>query len=81
MWCSVSQSCLTVCNPVDWSPQGSSVHEILGFYRQESQSGLPLPLPGDLTNPGIKPMPPASPALVGGFFILEPPWKPLCIYI
>ena len=30
------------------------------FPRQEYQSGLPFPSPGDLTNPGIKP---ASPAL------------------
>ena len=25
----VSQSCLTLCNPVDYSPPGSSVHGIL----------------------------------------------------
>ena len=28
--------------------------------------------PGDLSDPGIKPM---SPALVGGFFTIEPPGK------
>ena len=27
--CSVTQSCLTLCNPMDCSPPGSSVHEIL----------------------------------------------------
>ena len=27
--CSVSQSCLTLCNPMDCSPPGSSVHGIL----------------------------------------------------
>ena len=26
--CSVTQSCLTLCNPVDYSPPGSSVHGI-----------------------------------------------------
>ena len=26
--CSVYQSCLTLCNPMDWSPPGSSVHGI-----------------------------------------------------
>ena len=31
-----------------------------GFSRQEYQSGLPCPPPGDLSNPGIKP---GSPAL------------------
>ena len=28
----------------------------MGFFRQESQSGLPCPPPGDLPNPGIKPV-------------------------
>ena len=31
----------------------------MGFSRQEYQSGLPFPLPGDLPNPGIKPTCPA----------------------
>ena len=31
----------------------------LGFPRQEYQSGLPFPSPGDLPNPGIKPASPA----------------------
>ena len=38
------------------------------FPRQEYWSGLPLPSPGDLPNPGIKPTSLASPALAGGFF-------------
>ena len=41
--------------------------------RQEYWSGLPLPSPGDLPDPGIKPM---SLALAGGFFTTEPPGKP-----
>ena len=40
------------------------------FSRQESWSGLPFSPPGDLSDPGIEP---ASPALVGRFFTLEPP--------
>ena len=28
----------------------------MGFSRQEYRSGLPCPPPGDLTDPGIKPM-------------------------
>ena len=28
----------------------------MGFFRQEYQSGLPRPPPGDLPNPGIKPV-------------------------
>ena len=34
----------------------------MGFPRQEYQSGLPLPSPGDLSDPGIKT---PSPALAG----------------
>ena len=45
----------------------------MGFSRQEHQSGLPFPSPGDLPNPGIKP---TSPALVDEFFTIEPPGKP-----
>ena len=32
----------------------------MGFPRQECWSGLPFPSPGDLPNPGIKPMSPVS---------------------
>ena len=34
-------------------------------------SGLPIPSPGDLPDPGIEPTSPASPAFVGGFFTTE----------
>ena len=69
--CSVAQSCLTLCDLMDCSPLGSSVQ---GFSRQEYWSGLPFLTPGDLPDPGIKPMFPASPALAGGFFTQ---WYPL----
>ena len=49
----------------------------MGFPRQEYWRGLPLSSPGDLPNPGIKP---TSPALAGGFFTTEPPWKPIYMY-
>ena len=42
------------------------------FSRQDYQSGLPFPPPGDLANPGIEP---ESPALVGKFLTAEPPGK------
>ena len=58
---SVTQSCPTLCYPVDYSPPGSSVHGILQARILE----LPHPPPGDLPDPGIEPM---SPALAGGFF-------------
>ena len=49
----------------------------MGFPRQEYWSGLPLPLPADLPDPGIKPMSLAPPVLAAGFFTTEPPEKPL----
>ena len=51
-FCVRAQSCPTLCDPVDWSPPGSSVY---GFSRQEYWSRLPFSPPGDLPNPGIKP--------------------------
>ena len=48
-----------------WPPR-TVVHEAplsMGFSQQEYWSGLSFPPPSDLPDPGIKPMPPASPAL------------------
>ena len=47
------------------------------FSRQGYWSGLSFPPPGNLLDPGIEPASPAPPALVGGFFTIEPPGK-LC---
>ena len=52
----------------------------MGFSRQEYQSRLPLPPPGDLPNPGIKPASPVSSALAGGFLTTEWPGKPKGLY-
>ena len=49
----VTQSCLTLCDPMDCHLSGSSV-------QARVLSGLPLPSPGDLPDLGIKP---GSPAL------------------
>ena len=43
-------------------------YTVMEFSRQEYWSGLSFPLPGDLPDPGVEPMSPASPALAGGFF-------------
>ena len=45
----------------------------MGFSRQECWSGLPLPSPGDLPDPGIEP---GSPALQVDALPSEPPGKP-----
>ena len=45
----------------------------MGFPRQGYWSGLLFPSPGDIPNPGIKPV---AHALAVGFFTAEPPGKP-----
>ena len=53
----------------------------MGFSRQKYWSGLPFPFAGDLPNPGIQPMSPASPALAE-FSTTEPPQEsPIVVII
>ena len=66
--CVVTQLCLTLCDPMNCSPPGSSVHG--DFSRQEYWSGLPCPLPGDLPDPGLEPR---SPTLQADSLPPEPP--------
>ena len=54
-----------VCDSIDHSPSGSSVHR---FSRQEYWSVLPFPTPECLPHPGIKPVSLACPALADGLF-------------
>ena len=42
------------------------------FSRQEYWSGVPFHPPGDLPEPGIKPVSPACPALAGGSLQIRP---------
>ena len=65
----VTQSCPPLCNPMDCSPPGSSVH---GIFQEEYQSGLPCPPPGDLPTPGIDSR---SPALQADSLSSESPGK------
>ena len=60
----VAQSCLTLFNPVDCSPPGSSLQ---GIFQQEYWNGLPFLSPGDIPDPGIEP---TSPVLAGRFFTI-----------
>ena len=64
---SVTQSCLTLCDPMDCSPPGSSVH---GISQARILEWLPFPIPVNLPSPGIKLI---SPALAGGFFTTVSP--------
>ena len=51
---------------MDCSPQALL---FMGFPKQKYWSGLPLPSPGNLPNPGIKP---TSPALKVDYLLAEP---------
>ena len=62
----VAQSCLTLCDPMDYSPPGSSVH---GILQARILEWVPFPSPGDLPNPGIKPR---SPTLKADALTSEP---------
>ena len=63
--CSVTQSCLTLCGPMDSSLSGLSMH----FFQSRILVWVaPFPASEDLPDPGIKLASFASPALVGRFF-------------
>ena len=47
----------------------------IGFFKQEYESGLPRPPPGDLPNPGIEPKTLTSSALEGRVFTTSTTWK------
>ena len=66
-------------SPVRLCDSCTAVHQAplsMEFSKQEYWSELPFATPGDLTNPGIQPTSPVSPALAGGFSTTEPPGKP-----
>ena len=67
-----AQLYLTLGNSMDCSPPGSSAY---GIFQAKYWCRLPFPPPGDLSNPGIKPTCPASPALAGGLFTTALPGK------
>ena len=48
-----TQSCLTLCNPMDCVACQAPL--FMEFSRQEYWSGLPFPTPEDLPDPGIEP--------------------------
>ena len=66
----VTKLCPTLATPWTIAHQAALS---LGFPRQDYWSGLPLPSPGVLPNPGIEPK---SLALAGGFFTNPAPGKP-----
>ena len=65
----LSLSVLTLCDPMDCSPPGSSVH---GIPQARILEWLPCPPPGHLPNPGTEPR---FPALQADSLVSEPPEK------
>ena len=63
----VAQSCLTLCDPMDRSPQAPLS---MGPSRQDCWSGFSFPAPGHLPHPGTEPR---SPALQADSWSSEPP--------
>ena len=75
----VTQSCLNLCDPMDYSLPGSSVH---GILQSRIQEWVAFPSPGNLPEPGIKP---GSPTLQADPLPPKPPGKlslghQLCLY-
>ena len=64
--CSVTPLCLTLYDPMDYSPPGSSVHRI--SQSRILEWGLPFLPPGDIPHPGSNPCLLGPPAMAGGFF-------------
>ena len=70
--CLIVQSCLTLCDPVDCSPPGSSVHGILQARILEWVA-VPSLFRNQGSNPGIKPR---SCTLQADSLLSEPPGRP-----
>ena len=71
VWCLVTQLCQTLCDPIDCSLIGFSVHG--DSPGKNTGYALPCPPPGDLPNPGIEPR---SLVLQAGSLPFEPSGKP-----
>ena len=61
----LTQTCLTICGPMDCSPPDFSAH---GIFRQECWSGVPFPILGDFPDLGIEPVFLVLTALAGRVF-------------
>ena len=75
MLCSVGQSCPALCDLMDCSPPGSSVHGIFQATRLEWAA---ISYSRGSSHPGIKPR---SPALAGEFFTTEPLGSLMYLYL
>ena len=69
------QSCLTLYDPVECSPPGSS--SVHGILQARILEWVVMPPPGDLPNPGMEPESLTSPELAGRFFTTGAIWEAL----
>ena len=70
--CLVTQLRLILCDALDCILPGSSLP---GILQARILEWVACPPPGDLPNPGIKPMSLISPALAGRFFTNSTTWE------
>ena len=70
-----SQSCPTLCNPLDYSPPSSCVH---GILQARILEWVAMSFSSDLPDPRIEP---GSPALQVDSLLSEPPGKPIVMCI
>ena len=73
--CTCARLCPTLRSPLDYIAHQAFLS--MEFSRQQYCSGLPLPTPGDLPDPGIKTTSLLSLALTGGLFTTVPTGKPI----
>ena len=65
--CVPAQLCLTLCDPMDYNPQGSSVH---GIFQARVLKWVPMPSFRGSSGLRIKPTSLVSPAFASRFFPL-----------
>ena len=70
MHATLLQSCLILFDPMDCSPPGSCLQDLLG-----KSTAVGCHARWDSPDPGIKPMSLTSPALAGGFFTNSTTWE------
>ena len=71
MWAKSIQLCPTLCDPIDGSPAGPSVH---GTLQARILEWVAVPSSKDIPDPGIEPESLMSPALAGRFFTTSTTW-------
>ena len=69
----VAQSCLTLCDLMNYSPPGSSV---LGIFQARILECVAIPFSTGIPNPRTKPRSPVSPPLQADYLPPDPPGKP-----